>query len=460
MGMFDSPQAGAVGGARPARQDTRRLSPAGIGWAGRPRRDPHRLLCVAAGLLVLTLWGAQAFAATDIVAGICGCAPAEGLSYAGLVNDLHRLQQNPRVTLDCAGRTPSGRTVPVAIVHDPQVPLDRLVRVFIIARQHGSEEAGMTATMSLLRYFAASEDPIARELRRQIALIMVPVANPDGMSASHRANGAGADLNRDWHVFAQPETRMLAAMVRKYRPHSLIDMHELPAVSGKPSYRENFIETIGRDSSLPAGLSQDCVATSGRLASWMGQCRIPVNVYYDTTGSSLNLCHRYFGLGCGIPSYLFEAKCGAGRGLAARTRFLVLGTLIVSNYALHRYYKGTTPEPELVVAATPEPTPPVEPPAQAAEVRLTEPTEQQVVRGQLPLQAEVSALPEGGYVLFNVDGVMKAATNAAPHQYLLQTDGYADGKHTAAAQLCDAAGKILSEACRTFVIDNSLAAGE
>lgn len=425
------------------------------GWKPLPRLRASLLAPIC--LLLVGACGAG-WAATDIVSGICGQAPAAGLSYAGMVNSLHRLQNNPRVTLDCAGRTAAGRTIPVAIVHDPSVPLDKLVRVFVIARQHGSEEAGMTASMALLRYFATSNHPTARDLMRQMALIMVPVANPDGMSASRRANSRGVDLNRDWHVFSQPETRAVASAVRKYQPHALIDMHELPATSSKPAFRDNFIQTIGQASSLPGDLSKDCAVTSARLASWMGQCRIPVNVYYDTPGESLNLCHRYFGLASGIPSYLFEAKCGAGRGLAARTRFLVLGTLIVSNYALHRYYEGVGAGPEMVAA--PEPACELPEDAVPVSVRLTGPVDQQVARGQLPVVAQVKAAPEGAYVLFNVDGVMKALTNAAPHQYLLDTMNYVDGQHTVEVQVCDAGGKILSETRSTFVIDNKLAAGE
>jgi hypothetical protein len=287
---------------------------------------------------------------------------------------------------------------------------------------------------------------------------VVPVANPDGMSANQRRNGAGTDLNRDWHTFSQPETRALAAAVAKYQPAALIDMHELPAISGKPAFRDNFIQTIGRHSTLPVQLSQDCTTTSARLASWMGQSNIPVSVYYDTPSESLNLCHRYFGLSRGIPSYLFEAKCGTGRGLLTRTRFLVLGTLIVANYALHRYHEPSL-EP-LEVAGEAEPPAEATVAAEVVAVTLAEPLEQKVVRGQLPLVAEVKAGPPGSYVLFNVDGVMKALTNTAPHQYLLDTTCYADGQHSVEVQVCDAGGKIVGQTRGTFVIDNTLAAGE
>jgi hypothetical protein len=277
------------------------------------------------------------------------------------------------------------------------------------------------------------------------------------MSASQRRNGAGTDLNRDWNTFSQPETRAIASAVRKYQPHALIDLHELPAGGGKPAFRDNFIQTIGRHSKLPGQVATDCSATSARLASWLGQRSIPVSVYYDTPGESLNLCHRYFGLGCGIPSYLFEAKCGPARGYLTRTRFHVLGALVVANYALHQYYSPDPTEPPM--AAVPEPEP-AAPAAGALEFMLTQPLEQQVARGQLPVVANLNAAPQGSYVLFHVDGAMKALTNTAPHEYLLDTACYTDGEHSVLVQVCDPDGRILCQTSRTFVIDNKLAAAE
>lgn len=414
--------------------------------SGRGRRG---LLTLAAALCC-----GWACASSDIVADIARCAPPAGFTYTALVEELHSLQKNPRVKLDCAGRTPQGRSLPVAIVHDPAVPLDRLVRIFIIARQHGGEEAGMTAAVALLRYFARSQDQLACDLRRQMALVMVPVANPDGMVNWRRANSGGADLNRDWSVFSQVETRAIAAAVRKYRPHALIDMHELPVVSGKPAYRDNFIQTIGKSTRLSVELSGDCATTSARLAAWMGRGKIPVSLYYDEPGDSLNLCHRYFGLACGIPSYLFEAKCGTGRPLAKRAQFHILGTLIVADYALHRYYE---PPAEGQLVATPEPPSaplPALPPPGPVAVTLEAPALQPVARGQLPLVAKVNTLPEGSYLLFHVDGQMKALTNAAPHEYLLDTRAYADGQHEVAVEVCDAAGKVVCQTRTAFVIDN------
>lgn len=404
---------------------------------------------------LVAAWPARADVVTDICARHSGSAD----SFEAVLKSLESYRGNPRVTVRSIGTTHKGRGIPLAIVHDLATPLDSKVRIFVIARQHGTENSGTAACMALLKHFALSQGQLERELLSQMALIVVPVANPDGMCAGQRRNGAGADLNRDWAGFGQPETRAIAAAVKHYRPQAVVDMHELPSQSGKAAYQDNFIETIGKDARLPVQVSQDCSAASAQLASWMGRSGIKLNVFYDTVGDNTLLCHRYFGLTRGIPSYLFEAKCGAGRPLAERMRFHVLGTLVVANHALHRYYQP--PEGQGLVAGLPgTPAPPEAAETVAPALKLTQPVDQQAVRGQLPVVAEVSGLPEGGYVLFHLDGAMKALTNVAPHMYLLDTTCYPDGRHDLRVQICSASGQTLGEAQSVIVIDNKVAAGE
>jgi len=402
------------------------------------------------GLLVLCH-----VASADIVSDVCRYRTTSP-SFDGVLQSLRELQANPRISLSNLGTTRQGRPIPLLIVHDPAVPMEQTVRVFIIARQHGTEASGTVACLALARHFAQLQGETEKALLRQLTFVMVPVANPDGMCAGRRANGGGLDLNRHWAEGGEPEISAIKAAVRKHQPHALIDMHELPAGSGKPAFRDNFIQTIGRDSSLGADLTADCSLTSTRLASWMSQCGVPLSVYYDSSTENLNLCHRYFGLGAGIPSYLFEAKCGSNRPLVERVRFHVLGALVVANYALHRYYR---PEGELA----PQPEPPLAEaptPALSTTVALATPQPHQVARGQLPLVAEVSGLPAGGYLSFAVDGRLKSLTNAAPHEYLLDTLTCPDGQHEVTVEVCDAAGRTLSVARSVIIVDNGMAAGE
>jgi hypothetical protein len=393
-------------------------------------------------------------ASADIVADVCRYGTTSP-SFDSVLESLRALQSNPRITLSSIGNTRQGRPIPLLIVHDPNVPLEQTVRVFIVARQHGTEASGTVACLALARHFAQSQGDTEQTLLGQLSLIMVPVANPDGMCAGRRASG-GVDLNRHWAETGEPEIRAIKAAVRKHQPHALIDMHELPAGSGKPAFRDNFIQTIGRDNSLGADLTTDCSLTSSRLASWMSQCGVPLNVYYDSSSENLNLCHRYFGLGASIPSYLFEAKCGSSRPLVERVRFHVLGTLVVANYALHRYYQPEgepAPQAEPPMAEAPTPLIPT-------TVALVTPRPNQVARGQLPLVAEVSGLPAGGYISFAVDGRLKSLTNAAPHEYLLDTLTCQDGRHEVTVEVCDAAGRTLGVSRSIIMVDNKMAAGE
>lgn len=406
-----------------------------------------------AGLLLVA-----SVAAADIVSDVCRFATTSP-SFDGVLRTLDDLRSSPRITLSNLGATRQGRPIPLVTVHDPAVPLEQTVRVFIVARQHGTEASGTVACLALARHFATSQGETEQALLQQLALIMVPVANPDGMAARQRGNATGLDLNRHWADAGVPEIAAIKAAVRRLQPHALIDMHELPAASERPAFRGNFIQTIGRDGNLNADLTTDCSLTSTRLASWMSQCGIPLSVYYDTASESRNLCHRYFGLGAGVPSYLFEAKCGADHPLAQRTRFHVLGTLVVANYALHRYYR---PEGQEVTptTATAEAEPPQVPATVPATVALNGLRPDQIARGQLPLVAAVSGLPPGGYVSFAVDGQLKSLTTVAPHEYLLDTHGCGDGKHVVTVELCDASGHALGSARGTIVVDNRVAAGE
>lgn len=402
-------------------------------------------------LLLLPVWGRA-----DIVSDICACGTSSP-DYNRVLQSLRELQDSRRIEVCSAGTSRQGRPLPLVIVSDPAIALGNTVRVFIIARQHGTEASGTVACLALAQHFARSQGEMERTLLQQLSFIMIPVANPDGMAAARRANAVGSDLNRSWGASAEPEVRAIKAAVQKYKPHALIDMHELPTSSSKPAFRDNFIQTIGRDSHLATDLTTDCSVTSARLASWMGQCGLPLNIYYDTASEGLALCHRYFGLQAGIPSYLFEAKCGSRRPLSSRVRFHVLGALVVANYALHRYYQveGCPDQPAL-------PLPPLadETAGTVTTIALKEPQPNQVARGQLPLVAQVSGLPAGGYISFAVDGQLKALTNIAPHEYLLDTLTCPDGPHAVTVEVCDAAGRTLGTARSVITVDNRPAAAE
>jgi len=124
---------------------------------------------------------------------------------------------------------------------------------------HGNEISPADSAMAVARHLLASRDPRVREWLENAVVIIVPTQNPDGrerflsgyaaaagiavdadpLSAERaerwptgRYNSALFDLNRDWFAQTQPETRGHSALIRAWRPHVVVDAHEMGADEG------------------------------------------------------------------------------------------------------------------------------------------------------------------------------------------------------------------------------------
>jgi len=81
--------------------------------------------------------------------------------------------------------------------------------LFIIGRQHPPEVSGAFAFFAFAETLFADTE-LAREFRGRFRIIAIPLLNPDGINGGNwRHNLGGADLNRDWGPFTQPETRLV-----------------------------------------------------------------------------------------------------------------------------------------------------------------------------------------------------------------------------------------------------------
>jgi murein endopeptidase len=89
-------------------------------------------------------------------------------------------------------------------------------KLLVVGTVHGDEPAGMAITRRLL----GVSPPLQAELW------IVPDLNPDGRAAGTRANAAGADLNRDFGRFSQPETRIARALIRAIDPWLSVWYHQ------------------------------------------------------------------------------------------------------------------------------------------------------------------------------------------------------------------------------------------
>ncbi|OHB65320.1 MAG: hypothetical protein A2Y77_02890 [Planctomycetes bacterium RBG_13_62_9] len=104
----------------------------------------------------------------------------------------------------------------------------------VMATIHGNEPAGTPLVNRLGEHLRANPQLLAG--RR---VILMPVANPDGLAAGTRENARGIDLNRNFlasnrinnatngHApLSEPEARALQTVISDYRPSRIISIHQ------------------------------------------------------------------------------------------------------------------------------------------------------------------------------------------------------------------------------------------
>ena len=132
---------------------------------------------------------------------------------------------------------------------DPASDPAQTIRILVLCRQHGDEPASTEALLGLLHRLAQGGDPALRQSLSRVTLYVVPMVNPDGADVDARSNAVGADLNRDWGVFHQPETQEVARAARLIRPNLVIDAHNW---DGNDEYNADCLE-VSREMATPLG---------------------------------------------------------------------------------------------------------------------------------------------------------------------------------------------------------------
>jgi protein MpaA len=137
--------------------------------------------------------------------------------------------------MEAIGRSVQGRDIQCLTITGPSGAPQSL-RVMFIASIHGDEPAGTPLVQRLLREAQISPAP---QWMRGRQLIVIPVANPDGLAAGRRGNANGIDLNRNFPAtsftsrrrhgdqpLSEPESLALHAAILKHNPDRIISMHQ------------------------------------------------------------------------------------------------------------------------------------------------------------------------------------------------------------------------------------------
>ncbi len=126
--------------------------------------------------------------------------------------------------------------------------------VFLMYSIHGNEASGTDASLRTLYTLAAREDSTIKKILDSLVICIYPMENPDGRERfiseaeqwigakpstdaqslphsglwpSGRTNHYRFDLNRDWFILSQPESRARVKAILETKPQLVIDAHEM-----------------------------------------------------------------------------------------------------------------------------------------------------------------------------------------------------------------------------------------
>ena len=211
----------------------------------------------------------------------------------------------PLIRVVSVGKSASGRKdLWLVRIAAPTKDTSGTIKLFVLCRQHGDEPASTEAVLSLIHRLANGSDPLLRRSLGHVSLYLVPMVNPDGADANIRANALGADLNRDWGMFHQPETRAVANAVTAIHPSIIVDAHNW---DGSDEYNADCIE-VPRETQSALGRAGHSVQQNA--VRQLAACGYVVHPTAWGPDTDLHLAHRWF-TGKSFLSFLVETHSGA-----------------------------------------------------------------------------------------------------------------------------------------------------
>jgi len=222
--------------------------------------------------------------------------------------------------------------------------------VLVTAGLHGNEKMSVWSLLFFLRILAreGAETSALKDLRTNIRLVVVPVANPTGFTDDTRQNRNGVDLNRNfgyrWEGYvptadsafgydykgarphSEPETRLLGKLFQEYSSATAyLDLHNF----GSSEYHWPWY--------LPEnGPNDNAIYRQVVSAFWEdGQV---VRERHDSMPKAHNYAANAFGIHASTPEFslaLFGEKPYDSAGMTAAVRWY--GNLIMGHAKLDRH---------------------------------------------------------------------------------------------------------------------------
>ena len=227
----------------------------------------------------------------------------------------------------------NGDAVPLPVARIPvSSPLGETpaVRVLILGSQHGTERAGLEVALRMIRDLV---DGDLGPLRSTLDVRVIPMTNPLGVIRRTRGAAGGIDLNLDHVMLAASETRAIWAEVADWRPHLVLDLHEMgpteyPVQIGIPTHPnvDSDLATFARYYMLPQvanQLARSDIWFHEYVASWVEEGK---ESYFTPAPLEAGNARNAFAL-AGSVSFLVETASSRDiMGLAERTERMYVAT--------------------------------------------------------------------------------------------------------------------------------------
>ena len=192
------------------------------------------------------------------------------------------------------GDSSTGASIVAMEITPPGKSPWNLKRLVVICRQHGNEPEATGSGARFIYHWLKPRTAREKALAAKTALLIVPIANPDGAANYQRRTARNIDMNRDWGRNQSIEVGVLTRWIGSWKPHLIIDNHQwLPSDHMPPAMAE---ASGGPRARMAARTMSSRSAQRGFALSARSRQGL------DT------LCHRFWGQRYGTPAVLLETR--------------------------------------------------------------------------------------------------------------------------------------------------------
>ena len=204
-------------------------------------------------------------------------------------------------------------------------------KILLWSQMHGNESTTTKALFDFINVLNGKTD-LAKQLLGTFSFYCIPILNPDGAKLYTRANANEVDLNRDSQSLTQPESKVLRAIFKKFKPDYCFNLHDQRTIfgvsdTGKPATMSFLAPSYNEERDINPSRMQAINLIAG--INDVLQQYIPGQIGRFDDSFNINCIGDTFQY-LGVPTLLFEAGHFQEDYLREQTRKFTFMALVSS----------------------------------------------------------------------------------------------------------------------------------